>query len=96
MTVLQHYTFLVLAKSAKRHAAELAAPAPTVAPFTPAPSARMRELQRLLDDVNELERNFERYRARNELPPETALRFRRLFEKLREKIREKELTGPSP
>ncbi|RME31461.1 hypothetical protein D6789_02705 [Candidatus Woesearchaeota archaeon] len=96
MSVVQHYAFLVLAKSAKRHAAELAAPSPPVAPFTPVPSERSVVLSRLLDDVEALEHSFESYRRRNELPLETTLRFRRLFEKLKEKIREKELTGPSP
>lgn len=96
MAVVAHYAFLVLAKSAKRHAEEAAAPVPSVTPFTPAPSERSTALQHLAANVNALERRFDDYRQRNALPPETALRFRRVFEKLRKKIREKEFTGPSP
>lgn len=95
MGIVSSYTFLTLAKAAKeQHVRPFLdqLPQPVVRPV----QKREPQLVRLRHDLDALEELYHDYKNRNTLSADAQVSFERLFDKIRRKIREKELTDPSP
>lgn len=99
MPILNKITFLTLAGVAKReHLVPVSAAPPKHHDQSMQARRRQHELSLLKNDVDALQQMFYKYRHERRLGPEAQQSLLRLFGKIREKIKEKEvaLTGPSP